>query len=163
MTSEIIIARAIANGNEVLATFTGAPKDGSFNGIPDGTVFVIPTDFEGKIFANKKFSGAQYTIVTGEGTTDGYEFYPSSCGKQFFVVNPDGSKKTDAEGHQEVLRPTGNFAQLYREATSVNDFMMSMRGKRIKLTYPEANKVLILKYGTADTKEVTIPCFEIVG
>lgn len=161
MTSEIIIARAIANGNEVLATFTGAPKDGAFNGIPGDSVFIIPKDY--KVFANKKFSNAEYCIVEADGSNDAYEFYPSSCGKLFFVVNPDGSKKTDAEGHQQVLKPTGSFAEQYRQATSVDEFMKSMVGKKIKLTYPEANKVLIMRYGTADTKEVTVPCFEIVG
>lgn len=161
MTAEIIIARAMANGNEVLGSFSGAPKDGTFNGIPNGTIVIIPNDF--KVFANKKFKDAEYTVVTGEGTTDAYEFYPSSCGKQFFVVNPDGTKKTDAEGHQVVLKPTGSFAEAYRAATSVNDFMKSMVGKRVKVTYPEESKVLIIKYGTADTKEAIVPCFEIVG
>lgn len=163
MTAEIIIARAIANGSEMLNGFTGAPKDGSFNGIPGDSVFVIPVDFTGKIFANKKFRNAQFCIVTGDGTTDAYEFYPSSCGKQFFCVNPDGSKKLNAEGHQDVLMPTGSFAEAYRAANDVNDFMKSMAGKRIKLTYPETAKVLVMRYGTADTKEVIVPNFEIVG
>lgn len=145
-------ARAIANGDKQVAGFSGGIRSLENVALELNDTFTFPTSyevFEQKIGDNK----VQYIWVTLE-NGNAKKFYPSTFTKARTVFNEDG---TSTGVRKYTL---GTAAEEFRNHGTVEEGMMALAGKKVKVTNIEV--ISTLRYNSDKLQNTQIPTIDIV-
>lgn len=145
-------ARALANGDKQVAGFSGGIRSLENVALELNDTFTFPTSyevFEQKIGDNK----VQYIWITLE-NGNAKRFYPSTFTKARTVFNEDG---TSTGVRKYTL---GTAAEEFRKHGTVEEGMMALAGKKVKVTKIEV--VSTLRYNSDKLQNTQIPTIDIV-
>lgn len=145
-------ARALANGDKQVAGFSGGIRSLENVALELNDTFTFSTPyevFEQKIGDNK----VQYTWVTLE-NGNAKRFYPSTFTKARTVFNEDGT----STGIRKYT--LGTAAEEFRKHGTVEEGMMALAGKKVKVTKIEV--ISTLRYNGDKLQNTQIPTIDIV-
>lgn len=150
-TLTIEIKRAEKQGDVEVANFSGAVRSIENLNIELNDEWTFPETF--KVFRQKIGENfAEYIFIEVNGKAK--KFYPSTFTKRRVVYNED---KTSTGVSKHTM---GTAAELFRSATSVDEGMAKLAGKKVKVTKME--KVRSLHYGTDQLINTFIPTIDLV-
>lgn len=124
----------------------------TFDGLEKGDLFTIPYNYE---IWEEELNGTtlQYIKIT---LISGVEkhLYPTVFRKSRIIYNEDGTSTG------KRVFTTGTAAKLFQSCKNIQEGMIALRGKTLKVT--DVKIVRTLRYGTTSLMDAQIPTIDIV-